>query len=129
MIKKVFGKKLSRGRASREALFTSLIRAMILSGKIVTTKAKAKAVQRDLEKVITLAKKATISARRQALSILDNAGDITDKLFREVGPAFKSKSSGFTRIINLKPRKGDNAKMTRIEWTYENVPTKEKGSK
>lgn len=123
MIKKVFGKKLSRERASREALFASLIRAMILSGKIVTTKAKAKAVQRDLEKMVTLSKKATIQARRQALAFLDNASDITDKLFREVAGLFKSKSSGFTRIINLKPRKGDNAKMVRIEWTYSKPKT------
>lgn len=123
MIKKVFGKKLSRERASREALFASLIRAMISSGKIVTTKAKAKAVQRDLEKMVTLSKKATIQARRQALAFLDNASDVTDKLFREVADLFKSKSSGFTRIINLKPRKGDNAKMVRIEWTYSKPKT------
>lgn len=129
MIKKVFGKKLSRGRSAREALFATLMRSMILKDKIVTTKAKAKAVQSDLEKIVTLGKKATVQTRRQALAMLDNATDATNKLFRHTAQMFKSKSSGFTRIINLSPRKGDNAKMARIEWTYENISTKEKGSK
>jgi large subunit ribosomal protein L17 len=116
MIKKVFGRKLSRNRPAREALFAALTRAMILSGKIVTTKAKAKAVQRDIEKAVTLAKKGTLSARRQAFATLDNAKDATDKLFNVVAVSFK-RTSGYTRIINLGPRKGDNATMVRIEWT------------
>ncbi len=117
MIKKVFGRKLSRSRPAREALFASLTRAMILSGKIVTTKAKAKAVQREIEKAVTLAKKATLSARRRAFATLDNAKDATDKLFNTVAGSFKERTSGYTRIINLGPRKGDNATMVRIEWT------------
>lgn len=116
MIKKVFGRKLSRGRTAREALFASLTRAIILSGKIVTTKAKAKAVQRDVEKAVTLAKKGTLAARRQVFGILDNAKDATEKLFRDVAPSFK-RTSGYTRIINLGPRKGDNAPAVRMEWT------------
>lgn len=117
MIKKVFGRKLGRGRSAREALFASLTRAIILSGKIVTTKAKAKAVQRDIEKTITLAKKATLSARRRVLSMLDNDKSTTDRIFAQVANSFKNRNSGFTRIINLVPRKGDNTPMVRLEWT------------
>lgn len=117
MIKKVFGRKLSRSRPAREALFSSLVRAMILSGKITTTKAKAKAVQREIEKAVTLAKKSTLSTRRKAFASLDNAKDATDKLFNVVAGSFKTRTSGYTRIINLGPRKGDNANMARIEWT------------
>ncbi len=117
MKKKVFGRKLSRSRPAREALFASLIRSMILSGKIVTTKAKAKAIQGDLEKIVTLAKKGDLSARRRVLAYLDNAKDATSALFSKVGPAFKERQSGFIRIISLPVRKGDNAKMARIEWT------------
>lgn len=117
MIKKIFGRKLSRSRPAREALFASLIQAMILNGKIVTTKAKAKAVQRDIEKIVTLARKSTLSARRQAFAALDNAKVATDKLFNTVAGSFKNRTSGYTRIINLGPRKGDNATMVRIEWT------------
>jgi len=117
MKKKVFGRKLSRSRPTREALFASLTRAMILNDKIVTTKAKAKAVITDIEKSVTLAKKATLASRRQVLASLDNAKDATDKLFKVVAVSFKDRKSGYTRMINLGPRKGDNAKMVRIEWT------------
>jgi len=117
MNKKVFGRKLGRSRPAREALFTSLIRGMILNGKIVTTKAKAKAIQGDLEHMITLAKKADLNSRRQALSYLDNGKEITGILFNQIGPVFSGRTSGFTRIISLPPRKGDNAPVVRIEWT------------
>lgn len=117
MNKKVFGRKLSRSRPAREALFSALSRAMILSGKIVTTHAKAKAIQGEVEKFVTLAKKGDLSSRRRALSRLDNAKDALDALFANVAPAFAERQSGFTRIISLPRRIGDNAKMVRMEWT------------
>ena len=125
MNKKVFGRKLSRSRPAREALFATLIRSMILHGKIVTTHAKAKAIQGDLEHMITLAKKADLSSRRRALSYLDNQRKVNDLLFQQIGPFFQTRQSGFTRITSLPARKGDNAKMARIEWT-EKVELKEK---
>jgi large subunit ribosomal protein L17 len=128
MNKKVFGRKLSRSRPAREALFASLIRGMILSGKIVTTMAKAKAVQGDMEHMITLARKGDIPARRRALAYLDNDKKISDLLFQQIGAFFASRTSGFTRIISLPQRRGDNAKMARIEWT-EKVTLKEKEPK
>ena len=117
MNKRVFGRKLSRSRPAREALFASLSRAMILSGKIKTTHAKAKAIQGDLERFISLAKKGDLRSRRTILANLDNAKDAVGVLFKKVVPAFSSKNSGFTRLISLPTRKGDNAKMVRIEWT------------
>lgn len=117
MNKKIFGRKLSRSRPAREALFSSLIRGMILNGKIVTTHAKAKAVQGDLEHMVTLAKRGDISSRRRALAYLDNGKEITQILFNQIGPVFSGRVSGFTRLIRLPERKGDNAKMTRMEWT------------
>jgi large subunit ribosomal protein L17 len=117
MNKKVFGRKLSRSRPAREALFSALSRAMILSGKIVTTHAKAKAIQGEVERFVTLAKKGDLSSRRRALARLDNAKDALDGLFKNVAPAFANRQSGFTRIISLPRRTGDNAKMVRMEWT------------
>lgn len=129
MNNRIFGKKLSRGRPAREALFASLIRAFVLSGKIETTKAKAKAIQSDLEKIVSLAKKGTLSSRRQILANLDNAKDATEAIFVKVGRSFSKRSSGFTKIVNIGSRKGDNSPMVRIEWTEnENVSTKTKGS-
>lgn len=125
MNKKIFGRKLSRSRPAREALFSSLIRGMILSGKIVTTRAKAKAVQGDLEHMVTLAKRGDLSSRRRAFAYLDNQKVITELLFNQIAPFFVGRTSGFTRLINLPERKGDNAKMMRIEWT-EKVAVREK---
>lgn len=117
MNKRVFGRKLSRSRPAREALFATLARALILNGKIVTTRAKAKAVQTDVEKFITLAKKGTLAGRRRILSSLDNKRDAVDNLYQKITAAFSGRQSGYTRIISLPRRKGDNAEMARLEWT------------
>lgn len=117
MNKKVFGRKLSRSRPAREALFTSLSIALIKNGKIETTRAKAKAIKGGVEKMVTVAKKAELSGRRKVLGALDNSREATDILFSNVVKAFANKNSGFTRIISLPRRTGDNAEMARLEWT------------
>ena len=117
MNKRVFGRQLSRSRPAREALFASLTQSLILNGSIVTTRAKAKAVQGGVEKMVTLAKAGSIASRRKVMSKLDNARGSTDILFQKVAKAFAAKNSGFTRIISLPRRVGDNAQMVRMEWT------------
>lgn len=133
MNKHVFGRKLSRSRPAREALFSSLIRSLIINGKIETTKAKAKAVSSQVEKFVTLAKKGELSGKRSILANLDNARDAFDALYQRVVPAFATKSSGFIRLIAIPNRRGDNAQMVRVEWTeklLEKVePKKEKAKK
>lgn len=126
MIKKVFGRKLSRSRPAREALFSGLMKAMATGDKIVTTKAKAKAIQGDLDKMVTLVKKNTLASRRQVLANFDNSKVATAALFKRVAELFNDRKSGFTRIVNLGPRKGDNAAMVRLEWVKkdENITTK-----
>lgn len=121
MNKKVFGRKLSRSRPAREALFATLARSIILNGKMETTKAKAKAVQPDLEKFVTVAKKGGLAGMRRVLASLDNQRDAVDALYQKVAPSFITRTSGFTRIISLPRRKGDNAEMVRIEWTEKMV--------
>jgi large subunit ribosomal protein L17 len=117
MKKKVFGRKLSRGRSARKALFSSLIKALVSNGKIVTTKAKAKAVRGDVEKYLNLARKGTLNARRTVLGELNNNSQITKTLFDKKFKSF--------RIVNLPSRKGDNAKMVRMELAEEIVEKKE----
>lgn len=121
----MFGRKLSRSRPAREALFSQLIRALILNGKIITTKAKVKAIQGQVEKFVTLAKKGDVNSRRQALADLDNAEDALGILFGKIAPVFSARKSGFTRLIALPSRKGDNAEMARLEWT-EKIELEEK---
>ncbi|KKR39404.1 MAG: 50S ribosomal protein L17 [Candidatus Woesebacteria bacterium GW2011_GWB1_40_101] len=129
MRKMVFGRKFSRGQKGRRALFRSLIRALVFYGKITTTKAKAKAIQGDVDKVISLAKEGSLSAQRRILSELANDRDSLEILFNKVAPAFKERTSGFTRIIMLPRRKGDNAEMVRIEWSQEIIDKKSKVKK
>ncbi|MBI4153512.1 50S ribosomal protein L17 [Candidatus Woesebacteria bacterium] len=139
MRKMVFGRHLSRGRGSRIALFRSLIRALVASGKIVTTRAKAKAIIPLIDKLITTAKKNSLSGRRKVLSRLGNDRETTDLIFLKVLPSFSNRSSGFTRIVLLPSRPGDSAQMARLEWSEtiemkkkaektknENIPTKRK---
>lgn len=117
MNKKVFGRKLSRSRPARSALFASLARAFILNGKMVTSRAKAKAIQGMLEKFVSVAKTDSLAGKQRILSDLDNAGDALDFLYKKVAPAFSGRNSGFVRVVALSPRKGDNAQMVRLEWT------------
>jgi len=125
MRKMVFGRKLSRGRKAREALFRSLIKALIISGKINTTKAKAKAIQADIDKLITLAKKGTLSAERRVSAILGNNRALAQIVTQKISKAFASRTSGFTKITLLSRRKGDAAEMARIEWV-EKISLEEK---
>ncbi len=125
MHKKVFGKKLGRNRRSRKALFRSLARAMVLHGKIKTTKAKALALRPELDKLMKLVKKGTLSARREALAVLGNDKEATEVLFKKYQVLAVSRSSGFTKIALLPSRRGDNADMVNIFWSEEPVPIKE----
>lgn len=116
MNKKVFGRKLSRSRPAREALFASIARAMLLNGKVETTRAKAKATLGMIEKMVTVSKKGSLAGMRRVLADLDNQRDALNALYKEVAPSF-TRTSGFIRLIHLPNRKGDNAQMVRMEWT------------
>lgn len=119
MKKRVFGRQLSRERDTRRALFRSLIRALVKHGKIKTTKAKAKAIQADIDKLINLAKKETVSAKRRVFAILGNDKETTKKILGEIAPSFSDRSGGYTRIISLPARRGDAAEIVRLEWVKE----------
>lgn len=124
MRKKVVGKKLSRDTDSRRALIRSLLRAIVLNGKIKTTKAKSKILQREIDKIMNIVAKDTIFSRRQVLARVANDRQVVTRLFKNLLPLAKSRKSGFTTLANLAPRKGDMAKMVRVEWVEK--PTEEK---
>lgn len=129
MKKRVFGRQLSRERDTRRALFRSLIRALVEHGKIRTTKAKAKAIQADIDKLVNLAKKDTISAKRRVFAILGNDKETTKKLLKEVVPSFSDRSGGYTRIVPQPARRGDAAQIVRFEWVKEIETKKTKATK
>ena len=129
MIKRVFGKKLSRERASREALFVSLVENLVLKKTINTTKAKAKSIVGLIDHLVVLAKKQTLASKRQILKKLRGNKEVATLLWTEVVEYFPNRNSGFTRIIPLKQRKGDMAEMVRLEWTEIKVKAEKTKSK
>jgi large subunit ribosomal protein L17 len=110
---RVKGKQLNRNVGTRRALFKNLTLALIEHGKINTTEAKAKAVRSSFEKLITKAKAGTV-AKRRLIDEVVNRRSVTNKLVDEIAPAMK-RTSGFTRIIKLGNRRGDDASMVRLE--------------
>jgi len=121
----VKGKKLRRDTAHRRALLRNLVTSFLEKERIKTTLAKAKAVRPVAEKMITLAKKDTLHARRQALSFIYKK-PVVKKLFDEIGPRFTERPGGYTRIIKIGSRAGDGAKMAILELIGTEFKKKEK---
>lgn len=109
------GKKLSRKSGPRRALFQGLAISLILRGKIQTTLAKAKALRPKVERLVTSGRKNTLASRRHLLKILNNDKAVK-KLLAELGPKYAARKGGYTRIIKIKQRRGDCAKMAIIEF-------------
>jgi len=106
-------RKLSRKRNQRRALLKSLTTALILKEKIKSTTAKAKEISSFAEKIITKAKTGETNSRRFLAKFF--SPKIVKKLVNEIGPRYKERKGGYTRIIKLGPRKSDGAKMAIIE--------------
>src|SRR5438477_6116988 len=111
---KISGYKLKRDGGSRKALLKGLVTSVIEHERVITTIPKAKAVQPLVEKMITLAKRDTLHARRQAASFLTTPASV-QKLFDSLGARFGQRAGGYTRITRLGPRKGDGAELAMLE--------------
>ena len=108
------GRKLSRNTSHRKALLQNLIRAVILEESIRTTAPKAKETRRVVERIITKARENTLAARRLVhKTVRDQAA--LHKLFETIGPRFKTRPGGYTRLIHVQNRVGDNAPMAILE--------------
>jgi large subunit ribosomal protein L17 len=107
--------KLSRDSAHRKALLMNLSKEIIEHERIETTEAKAKAVKPEIEKLITLAKRGDLHARRQALATLAQDKFTVHRLFEEVAPRYTERPGGYTRILKLGPRRSDATEMVFIE--------------
>ncbi|MEO7319540.1 MAG: 50S ribosomal protein L17 [Chthoniobacteraceae bacterium] len=108
--------KLGRSQAHRDALIANQTVSLIEHNRIKTTLAKAKAVRPFAEKLVTIAKKKTLHARRTALAILRHNEDAVTKLFAEIAERSADRKGGYTRIIKLGQRKSDSAPMAFLEW-------------
>jgi large subunit ribosomal protein L17 len=108
------GFKLGRNTSHRRAVLRNLVTSIVLLDRIETTITKCKASQPLVEKMITLGKRGTVHARRQALSYLMTPESV-DRLFAVVAPRYADRNGGYTRITRVGPRKGDAAEMAYIE--------------
>lgn len=107
--------KLGRSGAHRDELLANLVCALIDTKRIKTTLPKAKAARALAEKMVTLGKKGTLAARRQAISTLKQA-DSVKELFDSIAPAFAERPGGYTRIVKLGRRISDSSEMVILEW-------------
>ena len=115
------GRKLGRTSAHREAMFRNMVTSLFEHERIVTTREKAKELRPIAEKMITLAKRGDLHARRQALSYI-RSKDIVEKLFTDIQEQFVGRKGGYTRILQTGSRKGDSAPMAIIELVgYEEI--------
>lgn len=106
--------RLGRPADQRKAVLRTLANSFFKTGEIKTTLGKARAVQSEIEKLMTLAKRSDMHARRQAAGFLYEK-DVVKKLFNETVGDFKIKKGGYTRLIKLMPRRGDNAPMALLQ--------------
>lgn len=121
-------KKLGRNTAQRRALLRNLVTSFLEKERMRTTLAKAKAAKPLAEKMITLAKKDTLHAKRQALSYIFKK-PVVKKLFEELGPRFSERPGGYTRIVKIGPRAGDGAEMAILELVGSEFEKKAKKKK
>ena len=110
----LMGRRLGRSTKHRKALFRNLTAELFRHERIKTTEAKAKSVQSIAERLITLARRGDLHARRQAAREIHDPA-VLQKLFDEIGPRVQDRDGGYTRIYKLGPRRGDAANLALIE--------------
>jgi large subunit ribosomal protein L17 len=115
MAHRIGGRKLSRKQGPRLALYKNLTVSVLRYERIKTTEAKAKEVRGRVERMITLAKRGDLTARRAVIAEFPNEPLVISKLFDEIAPKYADRTSGYTRIIRLGERKGDAAEMVQLE--------------
>jgi large subunit ribosomal protein L17 len=109
------GRRFGGDSAHQKSMMGNLVASLIAAEGIVTTEAKAKALRPVVEKCVTKAKKGGVHKQRQVVAFIRDK-DMAHKLFVEIGPRYADRQGGYTRILKLGPRHGDNAPMARIEF-------------
>lgn len=107
-------RKLGRPTAHRNAMLRNIVTDLFREGRITTTDCRAKEARRKAEKIITLAKRGDLHAYRQVLTYVYDE-DVAKKLFDEIAPNYAERNGGYTRILKLGPRQGDNAEVVFLE--------------
>ena len=108
-------RKLGVDTKHRRSMLANLTKDVIMNGKIVTTDTRAKEVRKFVDKMITYGKKGDLVSRRKALAFFENNTDVVKKVFDELAPKYATRNGGYTRILKLDERRGDNALTVIIE--------------
>ena len=108
-------RKLNRETHIRRSILAGLTKTVISEGYVVTTEARAKEVRKLVDKMITYGKKGTLVSRRKALAFLHNDADVVNIVFNELADKYKDRNGGYTRILKLNERRGDDALEVRLE--------------
>ncbi|MBQ6687080.1 MAG: 50S ribosomal protein L17 [Bacilli bacterium] len=108
-------RKLGRESRQRRSILASLTKAVIMNESVVTTEARAKEARKFVEKMITYGKRGTLVSRRKALAFLHNDNEVVSKVFNDLAKRYESRNGGYTRIIKLKERIGDDALEVKLE--------------
>ena len=119
---RVSGRRLGRGPSHQKAMFRSLASSLIIHEHLETTDARAKELRRVVDRLVTLGKKGSLHARRQAFKFLNNH-QLVQKLFDEIAPRFSDRPGGYTRLIKSRIRFVDQAPMTFVRFVSEELPT------
>ena len=108
-------RKLGRDNKHRRSMLANLTKDVINNEKVVTTETRAKEVRKFVDKMITYGKRGTLVSRRKALAFLYNDSDVVNKVFNELAKRYETRNGGYTRIIKLNERHGDDALQVRLE--------------
>ena len=108
-------RKLGRETRHRRSMLATLTKELIEHERIVTTETRAKEVRKCFDKMVTYGKNGSLVSRRKALAFLHNDNEAVSKIFNELAPRYKDRNGGYTRIIKMTERKGDNALQVILE--------------
>ena len=130
-------RKLGRDNKHRRSMLSTLTKEVIMNESITTTETRAKEARKFVEKMITYGKKGDLVSRRKALAFLNNDSKIVDKIFNDLAKRYENRNGGYTQILKLDERRGDNALMvilrlvdeTKIEEKKQEKKTKNKEEK
>ena len=108
-------RKLGRESRHRRSILANITHDCLMNEFVITTEARAKEVRKFVDKMITYGKKGTLVSRRKALAFLYNDANVVDKVFNELAKRYETRNGGYTRIIKLKERVGDDALQVKLE--------------
>jgi large subunit ribosomal protein L17 len=108
-------RKLGRETRIRRSILAGLTKDVIMHESIVTTEARAKEVRKFVDKMITYGKRGTLVSRRKALAFLHNDKDVTNKIFNDLAKRYENRAGGYTKLIKLSERRGDDALEVKLE--------------